>query len=277
MAAFLTSFTSNEVTRTGIEIGRGSYGRVLEVYVRGTLCAAKEIHSILLENRSSEELKSMKDSFFTECAKGIIHHPNVIQILGIHHPAQSQEIPLPWLIMEKMETNLTDFLSKQEKENVTFRLKLSILVDISQGLEFLHGQDIIHRDLSSNSILLTKQCVAKISDFGKAKIIERNWQKHSRMPGTLHFMPPEATSVDSHYDTPIDVFSLGCIACHVMSHQWPEPKNQVQQHTMIALTEVQRRDKYLQSFTHSLLRSLIELCLYHLACIVPSLATAKRG
>ena len=59
-----------------------------------------------------------------------------------------------------------------------------------------HTQSIIHRDLSSNNILLTKHLVAKISDLGMAKVIPPGLQKHTRAPGTVVFMPPEALSVN---------------------------------------------------------------------------------
>ena len=64
-----------------------------------------------------------------------------------------------------------DFVEKYEQGKVPLHFKLSILVDVVQGLEFLHGQDIIHRDLSSNNVLLTKSLVAKIADLGVAKVI----------------------------------------------------------------------------------------------------------
>ena len=51
-----------ENTSTEEEIGRGSYGRVFKVNHYGTLCAAKEIHSILLENVSSQELETNKNN-----------------------------------------------------------------------------------------------------------------------------------------------------------------------------------------------------------------------
>ena len=56
-------------------------------------------------------------------------------------------------------------------------------------------------------------------------------------------MPPEVLSVKPRYGKSVDVFSLGCVACHVMSHQWPEPKDRVLEleDTMIALTEIQTR------------------------------------
>ena len=66
-------------------------------------------------------------------------------------------------------------------------------------------------------------------------------------------MPPEALSVKPRYGKPVDVFSLGCVACHVISHQWPEPKDRVAEleDGMIAFTEMQRREEYLEVCTRN--------------------------
>ena len=147
-----------KVTRgeTDEAIGKGAYGRVIKVYVHGTLCAAKEVHPILVEGVNPEELEAIKQKFLTECIyTSQIHHPNVVQVLGIHYP--SPEAKLPWLVMEMMQTSITDFLKQYKKEEVPLHFKLSILVDVAQGLEFLHGQDIIHRDLSSNNVCHLKR------------------------------------------------------------------------------------------------------------------------
>ena len=184
----------------------------------------------------------------------------MVQVLGIHYP--STEAKVPWLVMELMETSIKLFLESYSKDEVPLYIKLSILVDIAQGLEFLHGQNIIHKDLSSNSVLLTKHFVAKISNLGTAKFIMHGGMK-TQTPGTLHFMPPEALLVKPRYGKPVDVFSLACIILHVMSHQWPEPKYRVPEGTMMVLTEVQRREEYLQSCTPLSLKELVELCLHN--------------
>ena len=85
----------------------------------------------------------------------------------------------------------------------------------------------------------------------------------TQTPGTLHFMPPEALLVKPRYGKPVDVFSLACIILHVMSHQWPEPKDRVPYGSMTALTEVQRREEHLQSYIPSALKELAELCLHN--------------
>ena len=183
-------------------------------------------------------------------------------MLGIYYP--TPQAKLPWLVMEMMQTSLKGFLEKHEQGRVPLHFKLSILVDVAQGLEFLHGQGIIHRDLSSNNVLLTKNLLAKIADLGVAKLIQENKMKtRTQAPGTTHFMPPEALWNKPRYGKPVDVFSLACVTLHVMSHQWPEPKYLLPEDSMTALTEVQRRDEFIMCCTLPALKELVELCLHN--------------
>ena len=253
-----------DVSKTGKVIGKGAYGRVIEVYVQGTLCAAKEIHPILITHDDADRVKK---SFQVECVKSSqLFHPNVVQVLGIYYPTPRPK--LPWLVMELLDTSLRGLIEKYEKRGIPLHFKLSILVDVAHGLEFLHAKDIVHRDLSSNNILLTKQLVAKIADLGMAKVIDRNkMMTLTQTPGTLHFMPPEALANKPRYGPPVDMFSLACVVLHLMSCKWPEPKDRVVEvnDSLIALTEVQRRDEYLQSCFSNIptLRSLVTTCLHN--------------
>ena len=259
----LNKLQLSKVTSTDKIIGRGAYGKVIEVYVHGTLCAAKEIHPTLIDNVSAEESEVISRSFYEECViASRIHHPNVVQMLGIYYP--TPQATLPWLVMEIMETNLKGFLENHEEQKVPLHFKLSILVDVAQGLEFLHGQDIIHRDLSSNNVLLTKHLVAKIADLGVAKVMVQSTRKtQTKAPGTPDFMPPEALKSKPRYGKPVDVFSLACVALHVMSHQWPGPKDLLCDDTMMAFTETQRREEYIRFCTQPELKELVELCLHN--------------
>ena len=194
------------VTKTGRVFGKpGSYGRALEVRdpQNNALYAAKEIHPALIENVDEEAFKSVKALFLKECINSsLMSHPNVVQTLGICYP--TPETKLPWMIMELMEMSLTELVA----ENLTVGndKKVSILVDVSQGLEYLHSNDIVHRDLSSNNVLLTKHLVAKIADFGVAKFIIEHPAMSiiqlTQAPGTLHFMAPEALLNDPQYGKP---------------------------------------------------------------------------
>ena len=264
-------FILEDVIPLNEELGRGSYGKVFTVKHLGLLCAAKKVHSSLLEDVCLEEKKAIKDSFMQECCHcSLIRHPNIVQFMGIYYTKQSD---LPIMVMEKMSTSLTSFVKKQQSK-IAMSTKISILHDVSLGLSHLHGRNpaIIHRDLSSNNVLLTSHLVAKIGDLGAAKIIiADNKQTKSKLtsaPGTLHFMPPEALVEDNPvYNTPVDVFSFGGITLHVFSEEWPKPTSQVmidpKTKTLIAFSEVQRRQRYLDKMTGTaaVLREIAVKCL----------------
>ena len=153
------------------ELGRGAYGRVYAVKYCGTICAAKEIHSILVEEVGDVEMRRTVESFMRECRQcSTLRHPNVIQFLGVYYPSVhvgaggvQGRMRLPVMIMEMMVDSLTSLVDKHEK--IPVHIKLSIIHDVSLGLCYLHNHDppIVHRDLSSNNVLLTANHVAKIS------------------------------------------------------------------------------------------------------------------
>ena len=71
------------INTTGKEIGRGAYGRVFEVDYEGTLCAAKEVHALLLQYAQGKELQKIIDDFLSECQIwSTLRHPCVVQFLG---------------------------------------------------------------------------------------------------------------------------------------------------------------------------------------------------
>jgi len=132
---------------------------------------------------------------------------------------------------------------------------------------------IVHRDLSPNNILLKTSegggLIAKIADLGVAKAIKPNKKVQSRLtkvPGTMDYMPPEAFEEDPVYNTSLDVFSYGGVMLFVANQEWPTPTVQVRLDSsgrLIAFTEVQRRQKYLDKMTGGaeVLKPLIESCL----------------
>ena len=253
----LKDLTLEDVIPQNKELGRGAYGKVFSVKYLGLPCAAKEIHSLLVDGVSAEEKNAIKDGFIRECYhSSLIRHPNIVQFMGVYYAKPSDpRTDLPIMVMELMDTSLTSFIEKNQSK-IAMKIKLSILHDVSLGLSYLHGRrpSVIHRDLSSNNVLLTSHFVAKISDLGMAKMIRvDSKQTKSRLttaPGTLHFMPPEALEEnDPVYGTPVDIFSFACITVHLFSEEWPTPSAQKKRDPktkkLVALLEAQRRQQYL--------------------------------
>ena len=244
----------SRVKLTGECLGNGAYGKVSEVDYGGKLCAAKQIHSLLLEVGSEKEVKKLKDDFIRECHLwSTLRHPNVVLFLGVYYPS-TNESGLPVIVMEKMKYSVSSLVEKYE--NIPLMVKLSILHDVSLGLNYLHGHvpQIVHRDLSSNNILLSCYLEAKISDLGVAKVMmTRNSKTMTKTPGTSVFMPPEALEDKPIYGPPLDIFSFGGVILHMASKQWPTPGSWAQTDPTtgkrILLSEVERRQQYIDVIT----------------------------
>ena len=257
------------VRTTGREFGVGAYGRVSEVEYCGTVFAAKEVHQILVQGVSQQESEGMRRTFLNECAQSIsLGHPNIVQFLGVYNPGG--ESLLPVLVMERMQESRTSLV--EIYPNIPICVKLSMLLDVSRGLWYLHSHmhnpPIVHRDLSPNNILLTNQFVAKISDLGVAKVIRADIRKTmTRTPGTMDFMGPEALAEIPEYGPSLDVFSYGGVILHVVNQEWPKPLHYVvtgpKTRKLVALSEVERRQEHVEKMRGAPvdLRNLVEQCL----------------
>ena len=256
----------------GQEVGRGAYGTVFKAKYRGSECAAKEVHSILIHSTPAER-RILQESFQRECDHcSKLNHPNIVDFIGIYH-RPPQRISFPMLIMELMDESLTVYA---EKPGISFKTRMSILHDVAEGLSYLHSHSppVIHRDLSPNNILLKHLPllpVAKIADLGMAKILnfddKGSTKYQTKVPGTPDFMPPEALDDKPQYDTSLDVFSYGGITLHTINGEWPNPTALTEYdpvtHQVRGFSEVERRQEYLDKMTGEteVLRPLVEACL----------------
>ena len=250
------------------ELGHGSYASVLELEYMGLKYAGKKIHEVLKEHNDSQNycLCRFKEECIIHCQ---LRHPNVVQFLGVFF---QQGACVPMLVMEFLPTNLTSCIEKYCI--MPNEVNYSILHDVAVGLKYLHGQTppIIHRDLSSNNVLLTPNMTAKISDFGMAMTFNdttplRQASYMTQMPGTPAYMPPEVMIENPQYDTSIDVFSYGIMMIHTFSGQWPVPHEvsvRMEAGRPIPVTEAERRWKFLNKcqISHPL-KELILKCIHN--------------
>ena len=194
-----------------------------------------------------------------------------LQFLGLYYQnlQRSGVSKRPIMVMEKMDYSLTEYLKTHPKGCIPQEKVTSILSDVARGLTYLHVvQEIAHRDLSSNNILVSESLSStKIADFGSARILDSQSQAKwivelTAQPGTQDFMPPEALEDPPRYGLSVDVFSFGCVIIHLTTHKWPKPSGKSVNYNSIILSEWDRRFKLISEMgIYSFLKPVVKQCL----------------
>ena len=231
----------------GAHVGDGAYGNVTKLDYDGTLVAGKTLHRILLH----AEEGNLREKFVHECRLlKDLRHPYIVQFLGI---CFLEDSAMPVLVMEFLPYNLHDMLV--EHPRIHMSVKLSVLRDVTRGLCYLHSQSppIVHRDLSARNVLLNSALVAKIADFGVARIIDPQHLSRTLtcIPGAGVYMPPEAAQSEDAltYSSKLDVFSFGVLLLFVVTQEFPKdplPATYVEANNDLKpRNELQRRQGYM--------------------------------
>ena len=253
MSSKFTGLLITNLVLTEEKLGKGADANVFAGEWNGTVCAAKRLHDILLEDESPGGTDKFISNFEAECLTwSKLRHPGVVQFLGVHIDRGSR---LPVLVMEKMDTSLRTYLEDHSKEEFPLHQKAFVLRQVTQALAYLHSQNppLVHHDLSPNNVLLNVvSFVTKVSDFGMSRAINPSaLSRKSSIKGTLAFMAPEALQNPPCYNEKLDVFSFGNVILSTLTHEWPDPglPNQYRGDQLVALNELERREHCVVKFS----------------------------
>ena len=207
-------------------LGIGSYGAVCKAMCDDLPCAAKILHPTLFQFTAPGNT-SVVQKFEQECRLlSAIKHPHIVQYLSTYRDPESR---LPVLLMELMDESLTQFLERSH-ERLPYHIEVNLCHDIALALSYLHSNGIVHRDLSSNNVLLIAGSRAKVNDFGMVKLYDvnhsiANLTPLTLCPGTVAYMSPEALGEPPIYTDKLDSFSFGVLSVQIMTRQFPDPGN----------------------------------------------------
>ncbi|CAL5410925.1 unnamed protein product [Camellia sinensis] len=193
------------------KLGQGGFGTVY----KGVLSDGKEIAVKRLSRKSWQGLEEFMNEVKV-IAK--LQHRNLVRLLGCGIQGEEK-----LLIYEYMPNKSLDlFLFDLEKcVELHWDIRFNIIHGIARGLLYLQEDSrikIIHRDLKPNNVLLNQEMVAKISDFGMARIFgeDQNTANTKRVVGTYGYMAPEY-AMGGLFSMKSDVFSFGVILLEIIS------------------------------------------------------------
>uniref|UniRef100_A0A6B2LDI6 Protein kinase domain-containing protein n=1 Tax=Arcella intermedia TaxID=1963864 RepID=A0A6B2LDI6_9EUKA len=221
-------------------LGSGTFGVVHLAKYRGDVVAVK------IPKLGFDDFQKEKDILLS------LRHRNIVLCQGeVHLPNGQQGIVLEYMA----QGTLKDYIEKYNP--LTDETKISLSLGIAKGLAFLHGEEIFHRDLSHNNVLIDDVGTAKITDFGKARPIS-NVLGTSGTIGTYLWMPPEA--FNNAYCKASDIFSFGILMWEMETGSTnPGPQNQDGQNVVDVINW--RKSGGIPKIREGILSELIKACL----------------
>ncbi|XP_046692810.1 serine/threonine-protein kinase PAK 6b isoform X1 [Silurus meridionalis] len=190
-----------------VKIGEGS---------TGVVCIAREKHSGKQVAVKMMDLRKQqrRELLFNEVViMRDYRHKNVVEMFK--SALVEEEL---WVIMEYLQGGaLTNIVSETR---LTEEQIATVCDAVLQALAYLHAQGVIHRDIKSDSILLTLDGRIKLSDFGFCAQISKDIPKRKSLVGTPYWMAPEVIS-KTPYGTEVDVWSLGIMVVEMVDGEPP--------------------------------------------------------
>ncbi|KFA77236.1 hypothetical protein S40288_01292, partial [Stachybotrys chartarum IBT 40288] len=197
--------------RLGECLGKGAFGSVYKAFNWGT-GEAVAVKQIKLADLPKSELRMIESEI--DLLKNL-HHANIVKYIGFVKSVDCLNI-----ILEYCENGSLHSICKaygKFPENLVGVYMTQVL----QGLEYLHNQGVIHRDIKGANILTTKDGTVKLADFGvSTSTLAGGQDKEAQVVGTPYWMAPEIIEL-SGASSASDIWSVGCTVIELQSGKPP--------------------------------------------------------
>lgn len=190
-------------------IGQGSYGSVYQAFSLRT----NEIVAVKRMPLESDPTDLLKEVQFLQR----LHDPYVVSYQGSYIQKEEAEI---WIVLEFCGGGAVSDLMRDSRRTLTEEETSYVLCSTLLGLENLHRQRIVHRDLKANNLLVTEEGLVKIADFGVSAELRSTFSKRSTTIGTPYWMSPQVIAGE-RYSFEADIWALGITAIELLLGQPP--------------------------------------------------------
>lgn len=161
---------------------------------------------------------NLVERFIRECrSMAKLHHANIVQVFAADSFKGYHYVAIEYVDGKSLQDTMDQI------KRMSVGDALHILLVCAEALKQAHDQNIIHRDIKPDNILLTKKGVVKLADFGLAKAMDEDVSMTASGVGmgTPLYMPPEQARNAKHVDKRTDIYALGTTLYFLLTGQLP--------------------------------------------------------
>ena len=198
-------------------LGEGSFGKayLCQNLKNNTQCVIKQI---ILDNLDEEE---KQDTLNEVIILKRLDHSNIIKFMDAFTKSKpNNTLNIVTEYADGGDLNQKVKKQKEKKSPFTEKEIINYLTQICLALNHIHKKKIIHRDLKSGNVFLTKSGLVKLGDFGIAKGFKNTWEKAKTKVGTPYYLSPEIIN-SKPYDSKSDIWALGVLIYEMMTFKMP--------------------------------------------------------
>lgn len=148
-----------------------------------------------------------------------LRHKNIVQTFEYGLTTEGEQ----YLVMELIEGNGLNFLIETNSSKLNGR-RVDYLIQLADGIEYVHRQGYLHRDICPRNVMVTHEDVVKLIDFGLTIPYRPEFCKPGNRTGTPNYLAPELIKRTTT-DHRVDLFALGVTAYEVFTGQLPWEKS----------------------------------------------------
>ncbi|XP_038884698.1 cyclin-dependent kinase G-2 isoform X2 [Benincasa hispida] len=193
------------------KIDEGTYGVVFRARDKNTgeIVALKKVK--MEKEREGFPLTSLREINILLS----FHHPSIVDVKEV---LVGNSLDSIFLAMEYMEHDLKGLMETMKHPFTQSEVKC-LMIQLLEGVRYLHSNWVLHRDLKTSNLLLNNQGELKICDFGLARQYGSPLKPYTHLVVTLWYRAPELLLGERQYSTAVDMWSLGCIMAELLSKE----------------------------------------------------------
>ena len=194
------------------ELGRGGMGVIYKAFDPGI---GRTVALKLMSEQLARDAE-FRERFLREArGVGILQHPNIVTI---HELGEWQGAP--FIAMEFLQGRSLEDILQQEKAATPLEKRLEIVTQVCRGLDYAHARGIVHRDIKPANVMVTTDGVAKVVDFGIARLADQKLTNTGHVLGTVSYMSPEQLQGKA-LDGRSDIFAVGVMLFEALTSVLP--------------------------------------------------------